>query len=232
MRVDAKLINWYRFYLFGRLIMGVSHDLDNHLSVVFGYAELLSMNPEESEKVVKSTEKILSSAGKISSLLQQYSHYARPHIEDDDIFGVKEVIGAIISFAGYELRRSGVTLEFQEGGEERYIRGDKRSFAYMLLNIMLNASEASRKGGKVAVDLLEEMEGRVCVKVSDNGEGIPAENRERVFMENFTTREEPFHLGLGLPVSRYLSSLLRGTISFRTEEGKGTEFLVTLPAGQ
>ncbi len=231
MRVDAKLVEWYRFYLFGRLIMGVAHDLDNHLSVVFGYAELLSMSPGEAEKVVNSTEKILRSAEKISSVIKQYSHYARPHNEEDDIFSVKDVITTLISFAGYELKRNGVNLDFQWGGEERYIRGDRRSFAYMLLNIMLNASEASRRGGKQVVELLKDGKGHVCVKVTDDGEGIPPGIRDRVFDANFTTREEPFHLGLGLPVSCYLSSLFRGSISFTSEEGKGTEFLVTLPAG-
>jgi two-component system NtrC family sensor kinase len=231
MSVNEKLLEWYRFFLFGRLIVGVNHELDNYLSVVLGYAELLSSFSSDEDKVVEIGGKIMGSAEKISDMFKNYSTYVRPHKNDDNLFKVKETINDLISFAGFELRRKGVVLDLEYHCEDTNLMGDRRNFAFMLLNIMLNASEAAMEtGGKQVVSFRKESSCTI-ISIADTGKGIPQNYQEKIFQPWFSTKPENFRMGLGLPISRYIAHQFRGEIRFKSDPGQGTEFQIIVPGG-
>jgi hypothetical protein len=77
MQVDDRLILRFRFYLFGRFILGVSYEVDNYLSDVLGFAELIKFNSSNEEKVIKSSERIINTASSFSRMIKKYSFYLR-----------------------------------------------------------------------------------------------------------------------------------------------------------
>ena len=89
--MDRKAIEQYRLALFGRMVIGVSHEVDNHLSVVLGFAELLQA-AWGGEKTFDGAGKILSAGEKIASIIQRFSYYVRPHAPVVEPFSFSSVL--------------------------------------------------------------------------------------------------------------------------------------------
>ncbi|RMG60702.1 MAG: sensor histidine kinase [Deltaproteobacteria bacterium] len=222
MTVDERTVAWYRCYLFGRFVLGVSHEVDNYMSVILGFAELLKMYPREEEKVVSSVEKIIRSADALSEMFKTFAFHAKTEPDDVTVFSMSELIDSLFSFAGYDLKRGGVELEKKLQGDDFSLKGDRRTVSLILLSLMLNAAESMREGGGLlTVEVARKGEGGI-VKIVDRGEGIPSHLQEKVFEPFFTTREEPFRLGLGLSVSRFLLEKMGGKLKLVSREDEGT----------
>ena len=97
----------------------------------------------------------------------------------------------------------------------------------ILGNLVNNAVQAMPKGGKVAIQAFKDA-GDVVITVEDTGVGIPEEVRPKVFAPLFTTKARG--QGFGLPVVKRITEALGGTVTFESEVGKGTKFIVHLPA--
>jgi signal transduction histidine kinase len=230
MRVDEKLLSWYRFHLFGRFILGVSHEIDNYLSVILGFSELLKLSPGNEQKLLKSVEKITGSAENLSRLIKKYSYYVRPQKDEESVFDISETIDELITFAGYDLKRNGVVLEKRIHADSSLLRGDRRNFAFMLLNVMVNASESmAQKGGEQVITVNREND-KIVTHIIDDGVGIPSELSEKIFDPGFTTKGEIYRLGLGLSVSKYLAEKIGGSINFTSKVGNGTSFEIKIPS--
>jgi len=80
--MDRKFVEVYRLSLFGRMVMGVAHEVDNHLSVVIGFSEIIQMTASNQQKVVDGAGKVLSAGEKIEALIKHFSNYVRPHTPD------------------------------------------------------------------------------------------------------------------------------------------------------
>ena len=224
--MDRKAVEQYRLALFGRMVMGVSHEVDNHLSVVLGFAELLQVLAPGEKKALEGARKILSAGEKIASIIKQFSHYVRPHDPVDEPFSLSGVLTEIVPFSRYDLGRGNVTLAMPAEAAAVRMRGDSRDFALALLAVLLNGSEAmAGRGGRLTLGIVHR-EGSVQVTIADEGPGIPPEVLPRIFEEGFTTKQDPMHSGMGLPVARHIVSGMRGSIS--TENLPGGGCLVTL----
>lgn len=231
MLVDEKTVMWYRLHLFGRFIFGISHEIDNYLSVVVGFSELMKLRPENGENVRRSAEKIMGSAENLSRMMKKYTYYARPGKDEESIFEIGELIEELITFAGHDLKREGVLLRINVPAEDILLRGNRGDFAYMLLNIMVNASESmAQTGGCQSIEAHREDSDTILIRITDEGLGIPQELHEEVFKPGFTTKEENYRLGLGLPVSLFFAMKFGASITFSSEVGRGTNFQIMVPA--
>ncbi|MDO8944129.1 MAG: hypothetical protein Q7U75_13155, partial [Desulfobacterales bacterium] len=90
--MDRKTIEVYRLSLFGRMAMGLAHEVDNHLSVVIGFAEIIQISASNEQKVLASAGKILTAGEKIAALVKQHSLYVRPHSPEREFFAPGEII--------------------------------------------------------------------------------------------------------------------------------------------
>jgi signal transduction histidine kinase len=130
-----------------------------------------------------------------------------------------------------DFRAHGITVDVQIG-PGLAIAGNKAHFDSILKNLILNARDAlADKNGKadrmIRVECLEERR-RQILRVSDNGTGIPAEDRTRIFEPFFSTKPST-GTGLGLAVVRKLVSVYQGTIEIESELGRGTTFEISFP---
>ncbi|MGE5189547.1 MAG: sensor histidine kinase [Gemmatimonadota bacterium] len=227
--MNRKAVEQYRLSLFGRMVMGVSHEVDNHLSVILGFAELIQLAGGDERKAVDAAGKILAAGERINAIVKQFSHYVRPHAPLREPFVPGEVLAQIVLFAKYDLGRGNVTLSPPERFPDGLLAGDRRDFALSLLALLVNGAEAmAARGGRLGLSV-EDRGDAWEFRVTDEGPGIPPEVLPRVFEEGFTTRSEPFNAGMGLPVARHLVADAGGTVSVGNLATGGCEATIVYP---
>ena len=227
--MDRNVVERYRLTLFGRMVMGVAHEVDNQLSVVLGFSELIQMAAGKEQKVRDGAGKILSAGEKIEAIVQQFSRHVRPHVPSPEPFVPGEMISEILLFSRYDLGRDNVTVLPPPEVPPGILHADRRDFGLALLALLFNAAEAmSEKGGELSRRVSIDAAGWKFT-VGDQGPGIPAGFEETVFEVGFTTRTGPFHTGMGLPVARHLAEEAGGTLQLSNGSGGGCEAVIRLP---
>jgi signal transduction histidine kinase len=230
--MDRNDVEAYRLALFGRMVMGVAHEIDNHLSVVLGFSELIQLASGNEQKVRDGAGKILSAGEKIGAIVQQFSRYARPHAPSPEPFVPGDLIPEILLFSRYDLGRGNVTVSPMPEVPRGILHADRRDFGLALLALLFNAAEAmSERGGELSVRAVIDSDGWGFT-VSDQGPGIPAGLEEKVFDAGFTTRAGQNHRGMGLPVARHLAEQAGGAVRIASRAGGGCEATIRLPMKQ
>lgn len=228
--MERKHVETYRLSLFGRMAMGVAHEVDNHLSVVIGFAEIIQITSSNERKVVESAGKVLAAGEKIATLIKRYSQYVRPHPPEPEIFNPSDVIPELLLFSKYDLGRGGCVVVPPESYPPGYLRCDRRDLGLALLALLFNGAEAMEgRGGDLSIGVARE-DANWVISIADQGPGIPPGLEEKVFEEGYTTRPEPFRTGLGLPVARSIIAASGGTLRLGNRPGGGCLATVLLPA--
>ncbi|GAB4234935.1 MAG: hypothetical protein OHK0028_11300 [Deltaproteobacteria bacterium] len=227
--MDRTAVERYRLSLFGRMAMGVAHEVDNHLSVVLGFSELVQLAAGNEEKVRSGAGKILSAGERIGAVIQQFSRYARPHDPAPEPFLPGDVFREILLFAKYDLCRNDVAVDAPGDVPRAILHADRRDFGLALLALLFNGSEAmSGSGGELSLRCGLD-DGGMRITVADGGTGIPAGLEETIFSEGFTTRGGPIHAGMGLPVARHIAAQAGGTVRIASRPGGGCEATIVMP---
>jgi len=226
--MDRNRVEAYRLALFGRLVMGVAHEIDNHLSVVLGFAELIQLPGGKEGKVADGASKILAAGDRISALVKQYARYVRPHEPAPELFSPAEMVPEILLFARYDVTRGGVAFDLGEVPPGA-VSADRRDVALALMAILFNASEAvmAREGGKVSLRV-ERRGADWCFRVEDNGAPVDPSLLPRFLEEGFTTKGEG-HQGLGLAVAAHLCAGWGGRLDLSPLPGGGLSAALVVP---
>ena len=229
--MNRGVVERYRLSLFGRMIPGVAHEVDNHLSVILGFSELIQIAAGNEQKVRDSAGKVLAACEKTGVVIGNYARYVRPHPPAREAFSPGAMIRELLSFARYDLGRNNVTLSAPIPAHAGLLHCDRADLALALLALLFNGSEAMAAGGGELGLSVETVDGGWEFTVSDRGAGIPAELEEKIFDEGFTTRGEPYHAGMGLPVARHIVGEAGGILSLRNRAGGGCTATIKVPAG-
>jgi len=227
--MERAEVERYRLVLFGRMVMGVAHEVQNHLSVVLGFSELIQFAAGNEAKVRDGAGKILSAGEKTGAILRHYARYARTHPSAPESFVPGEVIPEILLFARYDLSRNDVVVSVQQNVPSGILHADRYDFGLVLLALLFNGSEAMAGTGGELTILVSLDDAGWEFAVTDQGQGIPAGFEEKVFEERFTTRTDPVHAGMGLPAARHLAAQAGGTLHLSNRPGGGCAATVRLP---
>jgi signal transduction histidine kinase len=139
---------------------------------------------------------------------------------------VRPLLADLVTFIGPECARKGVALSLVVGGGPEKVIADAFQLKHAVLNLVLNALQATPEGGTIVVEVGSDTAG-LEVAVRDTGEGMSDEVLPRVFEAFFTTREGG--TGLGLPIARRIVEGHGGTLVLRSREGEGTVATLRLP---
>ncbi len=206
----------------------VGHDIRNPLQAIVGDIYLLkeylkSMPESETQKEVAesldSIETNVNYINKIVSDLQDYSRSLNPEYSD---FNLKDMIETILQSVSRQN-----DLDISVNIDPSFtVTSDRSIIRRILTNLIVNAIQAMPTGGKISLNSFRE-EGNLLIIVEDTGVGIPDDIKPKLFSPMFTTKAKG--QGLGLAVVKRLVEALNGTISFESQEGKGTKFVIALP---
>jgi C4-dicarboxylate-specific signal transduction histidine kinase len=226
--MDRNRVEAYRLALFGRMVMGVSHEIDNHLSVVLGFAELIQLPGGKEGKVADGASKILAAGDRIGNLVKQYSRYVRPHEPVPEFFSPAEMLEEVLLFSRYDVTRGGV--RFDAGAvPPGTASADRRDAGLALVALLSNASEAVRGTEGGTVTLRVDRDGSDWrFLVEDNGPPVDPALLPRFLEEGFTTKGEG-HQGLGLPAAATLAASMGGRFDLSPRPGGGLSGLLVVP---
>lgn len=220
----------------GRLAGGVAHDFNNLLQVIMGAAEIGTAESCSSEKSFK---QILQAGEKAMFLTRQLLSFSRDEGFNKRLFSVDHRVGEFIRMV-HRIIDVNAKLEFAAGAPGAQINGDPFQLEQVLMNLLVNARDAisDDKRGFINVDTsiskvccIAGCEAVECVviSVSDTGEGIPEDIRDKIFEPFFTTKAHGKGTGLGLASSYGIVAKHDGIILLESTPGEGSRFDVCIP---
>ena len=233
----------------GELVAGTSHELNNPLAIVTGYADLLleedSISPEQRAKI----ESIRKSALRASNVVHSLLAFARKRKPERVRTDVNAVIEAALQLKEYDIRTSGIRLEKHLAPRLPPIFADPHQIQQVLLNIINNAQDATlSRPNPPVITVRSEISGanasptgrshqesadnKILIRVEDTGAGISKAELKKVFDPFFTTKPLGKGTGLGLSISYGIVREHGGDINIQSQVGQGTQVCIELPVGE
>jgi two-component system NtrC family sensor kinase len=215
----------------GEFVAGVAHELNNPLTSVMGFSELLQQSdlPEQQRRYL---DVIFKSAKRCQKIVQSLLSFARRHAPERKVVLVNEILESAIEIQQSQMRTGNIEVVTQLDRNLPATELDPHQMQQVFLNVLNNARQAME--GQQAKGLLRittESAGK-CVRITfeDNGPGIASENLKRIFNPFFTTKEVGKATGLGLSLCYGIVAEHGGTITPHSKLGEGATFVIELPA--
>jgi signal transduction histidine kinase len=213
-----------RLIAMGEMAAKIVHEVRNPLCSIELYASMLEQ--DLSNTVHRDLAAGISSGiSSLNTILANMLAFARPHRPARTPVRLDRIVGDALRLAGPFMEARGVRVAYD--GQERTVEGDGELLKQALLNIIINAVQAVRDAGTVAVTIRFD-DDNASVIVRDNGIGISRGNLERIFDPFFTTKESG--TGLGLAIASSIMQAHGGSITVESEEGTGSTFHLHFPA--
>jgi two-component system NtrC family sensor kinase len=230
-KAQALLIQSEKLSALGELIAGVAHELNNPLTAVMGYAQLLQGAQGISERMERDLRKIHLQAQRAARIVRSMLTFARQHRPEQRCVEVNSVLEQVLELRSYQLRVNNIRLVTDLGDEPLEVLADVNQLQQVFLNLINNAQDAIVDGpgkGQLAVTS-RRVADVVRLEFADNGPGIPAEHMGNLFSPFFTTKDIGKGTGLGLSICYGIVRQHRGRIWAESEAGHGATLIVELP---
>jgi len=241
--IERQLRHAQKMESVGRLAGGIAHDFNNILSAINGYAELCLMRMDaDSEHFREELEIILQAGQRAARLTQKLLAFSRKQIIRQELLNLNIEVGEMRKMLG---RLLGEDIEIETKLEEGlwFVKADRSQIEQVLLNLAVNARDALPAKGKLTIETanvsLDEDYVRshfdigagryVMLAVSDDGEGIAASIKEKIFEPFFSTKDSDKGTGLGLAMVYGIVKQNGGDVHVYSEPGEGTTFKIYLP---
>lgn len=231
-RREASLQN-EKLAALGGLLAGVSHELNNPLSVILGQALMLREEVEETG-VARRIERISNSAERCAKIVKTFLAMARQKPLKLAPVSITEIIETALDVASYGLRGVGATVETCFGADVPDVMADEDQIAQVFVNLIVNAEHALQdrgdRGRLVISTHADHQQGHVIAAVADNGAGVPENLKGRIFEPFFTTKTVGDGTGVGLALCHRIVDSHAGSISIGDAPDGGAVFRISLPA--
>jgi GAF domain-containing protein/CheY-like chemotaxis protein len=228
---QAQLVQAAKMSALGQLVSGVAHELNNPLSVVIGYGQLL-LARELAPTMRRPIELMVSQGDRMARIVRSLLFFARQRPPERLPVRLNQVIEDTIGMRLNQVTLSGIVLDRHLAQDLPVIAADAQQLQQVFLNLLLNAEQAileAGKGGRIFVRTSATDDGSaIRAEVIDDGPGIPASALPHVFEPFFTTKEVGVGTGLGLSVSYGIVQEHGGRLSVESWPG-ATTFTVELP---
>jgi signal transduction histidine kinase len=229
---ENRLIRSARLAAVGEMAAGVAHELNNPLTTVSGFVELVLDELPADSPHRPDLELVLKESQRARGVVRRLLDFSRP-VENQRVSSdLNELIGDSLALIHHLAHTGGVEICLELGEKLPWVSVDPAQIKQVLLNLGHNAIQAMPQGGSMQVSSGQASRDDhewVYVTVSDNGVGISPENLERIFEPFFTTRPSGSGTGLGLSVSYGIVTEHAGFIEVESQPGKGSRFTVYLP---
>lgn len=218
--------------MFGSLLAGVAHELNNPLSVVTGQIVLLQETTSD-RAVVERAERIRAAADRCARIVRTFLAMARQrHLEPRPV-EVGHIVEMAVELLAFQLRSAGITVKLDLVDGAPLISADGDQLHQVMTNLIVNAMQApviANRPREISIATRFEMQSRELeIAVSDNGPGIPPDLRDKVFDPFFTTKPVGEGTGIGLSLSASIIRAHGGRIQASDRPGGGALFTITLP---
>jgi signal transduction histidine kinase len=228
-RLEDQLRQSEHLIALGRLATGVAHELRNPIGIIKTLAELMKQEYSQVSGIEEFTKAIDEQVDRQEAEIQELLDFGRPSKITFKECSLNDLIKGVLSFSAAMLRKQKIKVVLQLGDNLPKILADTEKLKQVFVNIIVNAAEAMPSGGKLEITT-KELDNQVMITFSDTGEGIPVDDKSRIFDPFYTTKKAG--TGLGLSISYQSIKSHGGTIEVDSILGKGASFVINLPVIQ
>ncbi len=228
--MEQRLIMTDRLASIGELVSGIAHELNNPLTGVIGFSQLV-MDKDVSDDVREDLSIVSSEAQRAARIVKNLLTFARKHAAVKQPSQVNAILEDVLRLRAYEQKVNNIEVVKNLSPDLPEIMADYFQLQQVFLNIVINAEFfmiETHKQGTLTIST-ERTDGFIRVSFADNGPGIAPENLSRIFDPFFTTKEVGKGTGLGLSICHGIVAEHRGSLYAKSELGKGATFVVELP---
>jgi PAS domain S-box-containing protein len=238
-RLEAQLRQTQKLESIGTLASGIAHEINNPLTGIINYAELIRTRAGEANSR-EFAQQIIDEGNRVAKTVRNLLSFARQERESHSPARMVDIVDATLSLVAAVLRRDRIEVVVEVPADLPLVRCRSQQIKQVVLNLVTNARDAlnarfpeedDRK--RIAIRAVSVSRGDrrgVRLTVEDYGHGIPAAIRDRIFDPFFTTKPRDQGTGLGLSISYGIIREHRGTLTVECEENAYTRFTVELPA--
>jgi signal transduction histidine kinase len=230
--LQEQLLKSERLAALGQLAAGISHEIDNPIGIILGYAEYIKSELEDASPINDEIDSIINESKRCRRIVGGLLNFAKTspsHIEEYDLNDIaKETVSAVSLQSLFKL----IKIKEDYDHDIPTIMLDRDKIKQVLINLLINAAQAIEDEGEIAVSTkLTEKEGKrfIDLYISDTGAGIAQKDLGRIFDPFFTTKTHGKGTGLGLSICQKLIEEQKGTIFVESNEKEGTTFTITFP---
>jgi signal transduction histidine kinase/CheY-like chemotaxis protein len=238
LKMEATLSSIERMQALGKLAAGTAHQINNYTNTIAGSIELLNLllyeHLEKKSPLVKEADEFINlikeSLTRLSGLTKHLTTFARaqqaPVISPGNI---NKVIGDSLALIQSYIHKKALTVKtfFAESLPPLYF--SPLHLEQAIINIIMNAIDAVEEENGIIIVKTYTKDHSVCISIQDNGPGIPAEIKDRIFEAFVTTKPAGVGTGLGLNVAKGIIDSIKGTIEVESSHGNGTKILIKIP---
>jgi PAS domain S-box-containing protein len=239
---QAQLMQSSKMAAIGQLGAGVAHEMNNPLTGIFGYAQMIlkkfnkeDVTHDDIQVCKKYVRHIEVESDRCKSIIENLLLFSKkPVATQSEPVHINEIIHKTVTLVKCQTHAAKVNFEFDLDETLPCASGNANRFQQVFMNFFVNALKAMPQGGEIKVTSrrLDPQDSRsedfIAVDITDTGCGIPEENKAQIFNAFFTTKEDNKSVGLGLFIVYQIIQGYQGSIEVKSEEGKGTTFTLFL----
>ncbi len=227
---NAELRRKDRLAALGEMAAGLAHEVRNPLGGIALYSSMLERELTDKPKALNAATRITQGVRSLDRLVGEILDFAQEDRLDLHRLKLGSVLNQIEESAMHWAHETGASLLINPTAYDVSIDADPQRLGQVLLNLVMNGMQAAGKGGRVQISATTKSDGSALIEVWDNGPGIPAEVRDRIFNPFFTTKDAG--TGLGLAIVHRIVEAHAGTIRVTNDSRGGARFSICLPTGK
>jgi signal transduction histidine kinase len=223
----------------GKLASGLAHELGTPLNIVGGRGAMIAAGEATGEEIVDNARIIVEQTERMTQIIRQLLDFARRRPVEKVRTDLHTMTVETAELLRPMAERRGVQIVMADGDGSGQAVADGGQIQQVIINLLVNALQASQRGGTVTVRLYDEVvtpphghdgpQSTLCLSVSDTGQGMDPETQARIFDPFFTTKDVGEGTGLGLSIAYGIVRDHGGWIDVRSQPGRGTTMAMHLP---
>lgn len=222
---QARVIHQEKMAAFGLLAAGIAHEVGNPLTAISSLIQILQRHHLDAYADEKMSL-IHNQVGRIQRIIRELIDFSRPASSTTASVRLADAVDEALSIAKYYSRTKDRVITTSIPPDLPRIHVVRDRLIQAILNLVMNAIDATRKHGKICLEAEFAADG-LTTRVIDDGRGVAASDLDKLFQPYYTTK--PQGTGLGLYVSRQIVEELGGTLAYRSQADQGAEFVIWLP---
>ena len=226
--LERNMLRREKQTLLDTLVGGIAHELNNKLTPVQGFSELIMIDANQQTRLYASL--IAQSVGEAAKIIRQLLQLSKPGTTEMQTIDLRATINEALTMLQFKIRETGCAVRINAPADPIWVRADAAQIKQVVLNLALNALQATIGCESPAITIeVGPLDRNAVITVTDNGVGIPREILGRIFDPFFTTKGPVQGTGLGLSVCLSIVRQHGGDIIVQSQPQAGACFTISLP---
>jgi two-component system NtrC family sensor kinase len=229
--MQRQLLHSEKMAVMGRLASAVAHELNNPLSGVISFSQILLKEIDTASPLYADVKVLDHAALRCKKIVEDLLAFSRkPEVHTMEPVVIDEIIKRSLGLMEHRLRMKRIQVSVETHENLPTIQTNPDQLQQVLINFICNADDAMEPGGRLSIKVCrDEREGALVLSVQDTGSGIPPEDLKKIFEPFYTTKSAGKGTGLGLSICFRIIESLGGQIEVDSRVGQGSTFRVRLP---